>query len=181
MNKINEFFEKHVQWIALGLAGAWLLFVGWTYWFNRPEIDVNGTKFSPATVDEYIRDNDANALAMKVANPNMPPGLVDVPDFTDAFVKAMGGPQPSQLPAYVWNSAPAYKDLDFRKDVVGPIKEKIKGLPNVIAPTELAVVSGRSQVIEPAEKPKILTVANVNGDNANANNETAQPPSQPQP
>ena len=87
--KIGEFFEKHVQWIALGLAGVWLLFVGWTYGVNRPEVEIGGQKFSPASVDEHIRDTDMNALAAKLGNSNVP--AMDVPDFTEAFASAMNG------------------------------------------------------------------------------------------
>jgi len=51
----------------LGLAGVWLLWVGWTYGVNRPEIEVNGQKLSAGSVDEHIRDTDMQALSVKVA------------------------------------------------------------------------------------------------------------------
>src|SRR5256885_10851798 len=110
--KIGEFFEKHVQWIAMGLAGAWLVWVGWTYGVNRPEIQIGNEKFSPGSVDEHIRDTELASLLNKMGNQNVPPGLVDVPDFTDAFVNSMNGKPPPELPAMAFNSAPQFQFLN---------------------------------------------------------------------
>src|SRR6267142_7243081 len=197
--KIADFFEKNVQWIALGLAGVWLLFVGWTYGVNRPEVEINGQKLSAGSVDEHIRDTDMQALSVKVADQNVPAGLVDVPDFTDAFVSSMNGKAPNPLPAFAIRSDPPYAYLeDIIKPNNGIAKWVVKKLPNVVIPTELAVLPGRSQIIQPPEKPKVLTAnaANgnaVNGNAANGNagnneggkpnifNENPQPQPQPQP
>src|SRR4051812_17834256 len=117
--KIAEFFEKHVQWIALGLAGVWLLWVGWTYGVNRPEVEIGGQKYSAGSVDEAIRDTDMQALATKMGNTNVPPGLLDVPDFSDSFVNAMNGQPPMQVPALVLNSPQPYQQINW-----GPEAEK---------------------------------------------------------
>src|SRR4051812_40332066 len=109
--KITDFFEKNVQWIALGLAGIWLVWVGWAYGVNRPEVEIGGTKYSPGAVDEHIRDNVANTLAIKISDSSVPAGLVDVPDFTDAFVNAMNGQAPAPSTAVVVNSPPPYLEV----------------------------------------------------------------------
>jgi hypothetical protein len=182
----------------LGLAGVWLLWIGWAYGVNRPVIELNNQKFSPGAVDENIRDTDASALTTKVGNPNVPAGLVDVPDFTDAFVNAMNGRQANPYPAFAFNSAPPYGEVFNPDKRIGTPRTLVKQLPNVVTPTEVLTLAGRSQIIEPTEKPKILTaVFNNNGNNNGGNaengnngntgsrvfsdNDTVQPQPQPQP
>jgi len=167
--KIGEFFEKHVQWIALGLAGVWLLWIGWAYGVNRPVIELNNQNFSAGAVDEYIRDTDASALATKVANPNVPAGLVDVPDFTDAFVNAMNGRESNPYPAFAFNSSPPYGEV-INNQPTRREKVPVKQLPNVVTPTDVLTLAGRSQIIQPTEKPKILTAAVNNNSVNNAEN-----------
>jgi hypothetical protein len=147
--KIGEFFEKHVQWIAMGLAGIWLLWVGWTYGVNRPQVEVNGQTLSAGSVDEYIRDNDMQTLANKMSVQGIPEGLVDVPDFTDAFVNAMNGQPPAQLPVAVVNSPPPYQLTSILVPTGTRQKFKVDNLPIVVTPTEVVVTSGRSQIIQP--------------------------------
>src|SRR3954464_10336604 len=151
--KIGEWLEKNVQWIAVGLAVVWLLWVGWAYGINRPEIEMNGVKYSPGAIDEHIRDDDMQALVAKTGNSNVPAGLVDVPEFTDAFVSAMNGRQANPYPAFAFNSAPQYQVV-FETAQTRREKVPVKQLPGVVIPTEVATVAGRSQVTMPGEKPK---------------------------
>jgi hypothetical protein len=108
------------------------------------------------------------ALAVKIANPGIPPGLVDVPDFTDAFVNAMNGQPPATLAAVI-NSPPPYQEVVVpRERPQGWARNSVKEFPKVVAPTELALASGRSQVI--VEKPRFAPLnppANANGNAAN--------------
>src|SRR5512145_1338630 len=119
--KIGEFFEKHVQWIALGLGGVWLLWVVWAYGINRPQVELNGQTFSPGAIDEHIRDTDMQVLAGKMADQNVP--AMEVPDFTDAFASAMNGQAPAEFPAVVVNSPPPYLTII---DVVQPRGPKFR-------------------------------------------------------
>jgi hypothetical protein len=186
--KIADYFEKNVQWIAVGLGCLWLLWVGWTYGIHRPEVDVNGQKLSAGSVDEHIRDTDMQALTVKVADQNIPPGLVEVPDFTDAFVNSMNGQPPGPLPAFAIRSDPPYAQIEITTPKNMREKYVVNKLPNVVIPTELTVVSGRSQIIQPPEKPKVLNANAANGNAANNEggkpnifNDNPQPQPQPQP
>jgi hypothetical protein len=166
--KIGEFFEKHVQWIAVGLGVAWLLWVGWAYGVNRPEIEVAGQKFSAGSIDEYIRETEMQPLAAKVANPNIPAGLVDVPDFTDAFVSSMNGQAPRPLTAIVIRSDPPYQQSVKIVDDGRPRERVIAiKLPEVAVPTDLTSGSGRSLVMVLPPAPVRILNAN-NPDNPNA-------------
>jgi len=167
--KIADFFEKHVQWIALGLAGIWLLWVGWSYGVNRPELDLGGTKFSPGSVDEYIRDTDAAALTSKIGNNSVPPGLIDVPDFSEAFVNSMNGHPVAPMSAIVVNSPPPYQEVVVR-DTGGkkPIKGSVRELPEITAPTDAVATAGRSQVV--VEPPKVVVGGGANNGANGANN-----------
>src|SRR5881394_1407431 len=154
--KISEFFEKHVQWIALGLAGLWLVWVGWTYGVNRPEVEISGTKYSAGNVDEHIRDTDAAALAVKLGNQTVPPGLLEVPDFTEAFVSAMNGTPPVQAAPLAFNSPQPYLLTDFRGDGTpnkpGP-KWVVNEFPKTVVPTAITVLTGRSLAAMPQNQP----------------------------
>jgi len=190
--KIGEFFEKHVQWIALGLAGVWLLYVGWAYGVNRPEVEIGGTKYSAGNVDEHIRDTDVQTLNNKMANNSVP--AMDVPDFTESFVNAMNGQPPMQVPALAINSAPPYSGLKIEDNPNNrPKIWVVNALPKVIVPTDVTVLTGHSLLSIPQNPPAILLAVNNknnnanNGDNANGGNQTiftdnaVQPQNQPQP
>src|SRR2546429_364034 len=166
--KIGEFFEKHVQWIALGLAGVWLLWVGWTYGVNRPEVEIGGQKFSPASVDEHIRDTDMNALAAKLGNSNVP--AMDVPDFTEAFASAMNGQPPAQIPILALRSDPQYSNLGVGPGTAPPRIWVVNEFPKVVVPTDVTVLVGRSLGSIPQNLPPILLVG-ANNKNNNANNQ----------
>src|SRR6266550_2043267 len=174
--KIGEFFEKHVQWIALGLAGVWLLFVGWTYGVNRPEVEIGGQKFSPASVDEHIRDTDMNALAAKLGNSNVP--AMDVPDFTEAFASAMNGQPPTQIPILALRSDPQYSNLGVGPGTTPPRIWVVNEFPKVVVATDVTVLGGKSLASMPQNPPPILlALANnknnpANADNANGGNQT---------
>ena len=152
--KIGEFFEKHVQWIAMGLAAGWLVYVGWTYGVNRPVIRVGNETLSPGSVDEHIRDTEMATLANRMSDPNVPAGLVDVPDFTDAFVSAMNVKAPPPLPELVLNSPPQirYITTPGTSTLVNRegIKQfKVSELPEVTPATDPNPSSGRSLVLVP--------------------------------
>ncbi len=173
--KIGEFFEKHVQWIALGLAGVWLLWVGWAYGVNRPEVEVGGQKFSAGSVDEHIRDTDMVTLSGKLGNPNVP--AMEVPDFTEAFASAMNGQPPTQIPALVLQSPPPYQLTEWTGgNLKPPPKWVVTELPKPVVPTDVTVLTGRSLTSSPQTPPILLAVNNKNnannGDNANGGNQT---------
>jgi hypothetical protein len=177
--KIGEFFEKHVQWIAMGLAAAWLLWVGWTYGVNRPTVELDGQALSPGAVDAHIRDSEAEKLAKNMGHSTVPSGLVDVPDFTDAFVAGMMGQPPKALPhAYVRSDPPIQQIKEEVRGGPRPMREKVKELPAVIVATDLLPLAGRTLVLQPPPAQKLAPRLN-NGDVADAakdNNEARPQP-----
>ena len=49
MQKLTAFLEKNVEWVALGLGGLWLLYVGYAYFMSNPiGVRIEGTKLVPA-------------------------------------------------------------------------------------------------------------------------------------
>src|SRR5438105_2761909 len=78
MQKVLNFLEKNVQWVAIGLG---VLFLGWMvykYAINPPlKVDVGGTMLNPGEVDRHINDNDASKLRAAMETPpridNTPP------------------------------------------------------------------------------------------------------------
>src|SRR5439155_18025661 len=120
-------------------------------------------------VDEYIRDTDGLALAAKIGDPNVPAGLVDVPDFTEAFVNAMNARPMQPLPALALRSDPPYSLTPIINTATQGPRFAVKELPKVVVPTEVAVLSGRSQIIQPSEKPPVLIVKSNNANAVNQN------------
>ena len=55
MQKVVKFLESYVQWIALSLGVAWVLWVGYAYWVQKPVFkEIAGKQYGPAEVDEFI-------------------------------------------------------------------------------------------------------------------------------
>ena len=115
------------------------------------------------------------SLNIKLANQNIPPGLLDMPDFTDAFVNAMNGQTPAANKVLVINSPPPYQEVINVVDWNKPTKFVVSELPKVVVPTEVTVQTGMSLVAPAQNLPAILNVVannNNNADSANAGNKT---------
>ena len=97
VNKALAFLEKHVQWIALALGGAILLFAVYRYWL-APDLaaEVPGRgQYGPAAVDAAVLQGPGEQLSQALRNARVeaPP----VPNLSGDFLKNLRveGPVPS--------------------------------------------------------------------------------------
>src|SRR4051812_46137558 len=70
MNKVVVILEKYVQWIALGLGAAFMLFMVYSYVINNPiKTEVAGKKVDLGNVDLVTRDGPAHDLDVAMKRP----------------------------------------------------------------------------------------------------------------
>jgi hypothetical protein len=81
MQKVVQFLEKYVQWLAIALGLAFLGFMGWSYVYKNPAAQVGqiggqSVEVTPGDVDKKIDDETADTLERETRQQH--------PDFTIA-------------------------------------------------------------------------------------------------
>jgi len=90
MPKLVNFLEKSVQWIALGLAGVFLLLCVYWYLLTPPATKkVGGIVVTPTEIDEMTQ-KVAAAIAADIKNAQ--PDQIKVADFIGPWKAQMGSP-----------------------------------------------------------------------------------------
>jgi hypothetical protein len=160
MNKVVAFFEKYAEWLALGVAGVFLLYMVYAYVVNPTDalVDVSqGTttvKTTPGDIEPTI-NAQARALESKLNAP-APDFKIVVPDFANQFAEAMGPTRPrgpedkTVLAAGVIQVRPA---VPGAAPVVGPNQPGqvriVKVLPVVPPATFVDFLTGQSFIFDP--------------------------------
>ena len=68
MNKVVDFLEKNVQWVALGLGGLFLLWMVFSYVISAPVVaQVGDEQVAPGEVDRLIKERAAEPLERQMA------------------------------------------------------------------------------------------------------------------
>ena len=77
MDKVLNFLEKHVQWIAVGIGGLIFLYAIWLYWLDPSSLtaDVGSRKVGPSQVDQEVLAGPGQALQNAIRNPRTPPTM----------------------------------------------------------------------------------------------------------
>jgi hypothetical protein len=90
MKKIVDFLEKHVQWVAVGIGGLYLLFTLWGYVINDPlKTDLQGQTVDLASVNDVILEGPGQKLQQDIASTAKVPGLNQRPQYVAKFVDGM--------------------------------------------------------------------------------------------
>ena len=91
MKKVMAFLEKYAEWVAMGFACVFLLYMVYSYVVSPDavKVEVGRELLMPGEVDPYINTKDIAALQAAMDDKN---GDVSfpVPDFAKAFSLAMG-------------------------------------------------------------------------------------------
>lgn len=193
MQKVTDFLEKNVQWVAIALGGIYLIWMVYCYVLNTSTMDVQvgGQQMAPGKVDSYVLNNVAQPLAEKIKSARPVP--IPVPDFGDAVNLKVA--EPPALAVNWTNSqtrAPLIPDLTQNPNnpanpaqpgpggtAVAGVK-KVEQLPQPPKPTELATSMGRSSVYIP---PQMVNATFLQAQQAATAAPAAngQPPQQPPP
>src|SRR5437764_574500 len=105
MKKVLDFLEKNVQWLAIGLGAVYLLWMVYSYVLNSP-VKVNGVAseaLAPGDVDEFIKNNNAEKLAVKMNTDNSRVTF-ETPDFTKLLANITTPKPVGDLPAVAYTS-----------------------------------------------------------------------------
>ncbi len=157
MNKVTAFLEKYAQWIALGAAGLWVLFVVYTYWLKDPvTVSLAGKPVGPGEVDAQIVKEGLEPLQKKL---NEAQGVEKLPNnpvmYDKAFKDSMakGASVPVDPPFYNshWQagSSPTVVVHDGTggttnpSNVTNPGTKLVENLPKLPLPVIYEMTSGR--------------------------------------
>src|SRR4030095_16462349 len=91
MPKALAILEKNVEWIALGIGGAFLLWVVWAYVLTPPKtVKIANEEFAPGAVDDAIQRQVADPLKAKMGDTS----IVKIvnPDVEKDVLRAMSEP-----------------------------------------------------------------------------------------
>ena len=180
MQKVVATLEKNVEWIALGLAGIWVLWVAWAFVITKPvAVDVDGEKLSAAKADEVIAEKVADPLRNKIKDP---PSVQPIPVPQIALSWEVVAPPAMPAPPIESLAVKAIKpEEQLPPDPRNPnaprsiaAGDKVAQLPVIPEPRIVDVISDKGQVIPPVIQP------NMNQFDANGV-AVAQPLLPPQP
>src|SRR3954452_11919308 len=155
MQKVVAFLEKYAEWVAIGFAGLFLLFIVYSYVLSPDALRVNvgSEKLLPGEVDAHVAGGRARDLQVAVDAP----ADVKFPlrDFTKEFEVAMGPQRRMMEPKYLVTLSPLPGvPTESAINVDAAFKRQIAEAPPAIpAPLPPGTAAGNSLVAQPAPLP----------------------------
>lgn len=154
MAKSANVLEKKVEWIALGLAGVWVIWVLWGYWISSPvATTIGGQTVTPGKIDEKVA---AACDDLKNKLKNEAPAKIDIGDTSIS----LSSYPPRGLAHSPMLSPPAYSKLDGtppkKIELAGTTQPTTPGeLPNLadIKPRPIVVTDGLVRAVVPKPVP----------------------------
>src|SRR3954462_11509562 len=88
MQKVTEWLEKNVQWIAIGIGGLFMLYMIWLYVLSPvAEVKIGQDNLGPGEVDSYTWTHIGKELEQKIQeNTKLP---TTVPSYVASFRDTM--------------------------------------------------------------------------------------------
>lgn len=102
MAKPLNVVTNNVEYIALALGGAFVVFMSYRYIINSPSVEVGGRSLSAGQVDPYIAETLLPQLESRMNAPGRPE--IALPTFDQQFRLAFSGPPPAPLDG-AWTTA----------------------------------------------------------------------------
>src|SRR5687768_192247 len=90
MQKYLDLLEQHVQWIALGLGGLFLMLMVFWYVLGQPiKATAGGKELGPGEVDPATLNGPVKQLRQEIARTDIP----EIPqkDYVESFVATIQG------------------------------------------------------------------------------------------
>ena len=104
MEKVTNFLEQHVQWVALGLGALWLLLMAFGNVITPPaEVEIGGRTLTAGQVDPTTANTVKEQLEVAINEATVPE--MKVTPFAETFLARMSwqNAQPIQLaPAFTY-------------------------------------------------------------------------------
>ncbi|MGD1275660.1 MAG: hypothetical protein ABR964_00380 [Tepidisphaeraceae bacterium] len=145
MQKILQFLEKNVEWLALGLGVLFLGWAAWTYLIIPPVSNVvGGIVMTPGNVDDEIWNTSGERLDTAIKGATPPSFKVD--DFPKTVAQGLALPPGQPLPPLVWDFQPAQPGATPGANNVasGPMITQLPVLPPA---KPLMVVHGQTTIV----------------------------------
>ncbi len=158
MDKVKVFLVRYCQWVALGGAAAFLLWMVYANVLEKPVTVAVGSKTDVVPGDVYTEvwsgDGPGSRLDAAVNSQAKLPNFPVTPDFHERLVDAFAAP-PVEPYAHGWTPAQpevVYKGADEQD--IAPKLAAVTGLPVLPPMVGLAVASGHSNVtVTPPNAP----------------------------
>jgi hypothetical protein len=156
MQKITQFLEKNVEWVAVGAGVLFLLWMAYLYLLLPPvSKKVGETIVTPDNVEQWIDQTAATPLKNKINDAKAPAFNVD--DFTNAIANGLdlNTLRPTEL-ADAWDFHPIpSENLAYGPQKIN--KEIITAMPVLPVAKPLLVSSGQSTVMNNAAPNPVRT------------------------
>jgi hypothetical protein len=155
MEKVISFLERNVQWVVLGIAAVWLLYMAWSYVATPPAIAIIEDKTHlPGSVDRHTAGGVAKDLQLAMADGRVP--TFEVQEFTQAWLAQMAwANSPTLAMADSWiASKPGMLALPGRPDQNTP--SPTDATASAVTPTDTPTPSVRPESLAialPAARP----------------------------
>src|SRR5688572_23016968 len=144
MQKLVNFLEKNVQWVVLGLAGVFLLYMVWSYVLTPPvTVKIANRTLRPGEVADAILERPIERSRGEVPRTDLPPMVM--PNFVRSFGEQMRG---SEALALEWSPLFPAGELGGGTGP-GPTDNKafiVDGTPKPPAARPVDQSSGRSTI-----------------------------------
>jgi len=152
MQKLVAFLEKYAEWLGVGVASLFFLFVVYSYVVSpdQVKVKVGSDAVFPGAVDEKVNETSVKRLQTAMEAPSSL--TFAVPDFAGDFQKKMGDKR-ERMTQEVLAGGPPIRPAIPGFEVVAPGEKTdkivVKELPKIAAPVMAATLNGSSMVAAP--------------------------------
>ena len=144
MQKTLKILEQYVEWIAVGIAAAFLGWMIYSYVVKKPVVSsVAGTELTPGEIDQAIKDGPVIKLQTAMQSNSVPSMPINdfVTDLTQQLTSqptavALNGP---------WSGIPLREGIEIQPQAIQTDNtDKVTALPDPApAPIKLQFSQGR--------------------------------------
>jgi hypothetical protein len=152
MDKVKVFLEKYVEWLALGIGAAFLLYMIYANVVEEPVTSVVGPSQAvpPSQIDPMVWDTVGKTVAAKVKPTAETQPVFEVPTFP-AVKTVLSAPPGPVLPKSGFAQVPPFKPLIISPAVIEQQNpDAITKLPTAPAPISIVTSHGHTNVIAAA-------------------------------
>jgi hypothetical protein len=148
MDKVKVFLEKYVEWLALGVGAAFLLYMVYANLVQEPVTStVDNQQVAPSQIDPLVWDRLAKPFAARIKPPAETQPVFDVPSFPTVSTVLTAAPEP-MLPKSEFAQVPTFKPLMYSPKVIEEQNpDAITKLPAAPAPSGIFTSHGHTNVV----------------------------------